>query len=75
MFSYSDMYKERFKDDPNVIVEELSDSFKIPGWEQADNREEMSRRMNEIEQKRNIGLSLVKKMDLRMPSAVRGIKR
>ena len=75
MFSYIDMYKKIFKDDPNVTVRELPDSFKIPDWDRASAREEVSMRMAEVEQKRQMGLSLVK--SLRMPCAVtrRDIKR
>ena len=60
--NYTDILKKHFENDPNVTVRELPDSFKVPGWEKAQLREQISIMRDEIESKRNKGIALVKNL-------------
>ena len=60
--NYTDMLKKHFENDSNVTVRELPDSFKVPGWEKRQLREQTSMMRDEIESKRNEGIALVKSL-------------
>lgn len=60
--SYTDILKKHFENNPNVMVKELSTSFKIPDWEKIQLREQTSKMKEELEAKGNQGIVLVKSL-------------